>query len=116
MCSILDNRENNKLNRNLTNIIREYLLPIKEYTYHPKTLNIESLYFYLIMKRKYVDLSVYRSDFFADTILMVYNNNKSSFYMNVYDFPYCDICRIENENIREILYDRKNWNNDHINS
>jgi len=117
MCSILVNR----VNKDLTNIIREYLLPIKEYNkivkttiYHKKTSNIESLFYHFEMKKKYQqELIVYKSNIYLNTIHIICNYD-SSYYMKVYDFPYRDISKIVNENVRNLLYNRKNWNNDHI--
>jgi|SRR5271156_1391477 len=124
MCSIIVN----KINKDLINIIREYLLPIKEYIKkvhnentkidiytETKLSKINTQYIYFDLKRKYPEtkLSIYRSLNDCYTIVILFVRNIQC-HMNIYDFPYQDINKIESENIQDLLYDRKNWNNEHL--
>lgn len=119
MCSIIIS----KINKNLVDIVREYLLPEKEYskivkirTYHSEISNIKSQYLYLQMKRK--NIVVDKSNYYFDTLVICIRND--NFYetvlihMNIYDFPYQDICKIKDQKIRNELYNKKLWTNYHI--
>jgi len=122
MCSILNDLVSCKINRNLTNIIREYLLLIRnkcseivnKQTYSSESTNIKSLYLYLNVKRNYEqqEILVWPSDYYINTIVISVKNKNILLRMNVYDFPYQDISKIKNQNTRNLLYNRKNWNND----
>ena len=102
MCSIIVY----KINKNLVNIVREYLLSvnnrnelIKIRKYCIKISNIKSQYLYLCMKRNYSNVMVInKSPYFPDTLIVSNKGNDSS-HINIYDIPYQDICKIKDKTL-----------------
>lgn len=107
MCSIISN----KINKDLTNIVRNYLssISIKKYF---KLSTIQSQSFYLYMKRRYPNILITKSSYLSDTLLITCRYEYC--YVNIYNFPYQDICKISSKDIREVLYDKTKWNNNHL--
>lgn len=113
MCSIIINR----INKNLTNVVREYLLPKKEYNkivekntyFSNEKTNIKSQYLYLRLKREYFveNILVYKSNYYENTIAVSILHKNLIVYINIRDFPYQDIHKIKDKTLKKELYNKK---------